>query len=90
MRERQDGYKERRQTVRTAMISGASFTAGAITRSCVVVDTSVGGVRLYLLDGANVPEQVVLHLPGREVRLARRRWQRGTEAGFEFLDSTCN
>jgi hypothetical protein len=88
MREHRDGSEGRRQATRTAMISGASFTAGDTVRRCVVVDISASGVRLHLVDGAAAPDQIVLHLPGRVVRPARCRWQRGTEAGFEFVDTT--
>jgi len=90
MSEQQDGSEGRRQAVRTPMISGASFTtAGDTVRRCVVVDISDRGVRLHLVDDTEAPEQVVLYLPGRRVRPARRRWQRGTQAGFEFADSAC-
>ena len=83
----QDGSEGRRRTARTPVISGASFTAGGTVRRCVMMDISASGVRLYLVDGAEAPEEVVLHLPGRVVQPARRRWQRGTEAGFEFVDT---
>ena len=89
MSEQQDGSEGRRQAVRTPMISGASFTtAGDTVRRCVVVDISDRGVRLHLVEGTEAPEQVVLHLPGHLVRPARLRWQRGTQAGFEFADTT--
>ena len=88
MSEQQDGSADRRQAVRTPMISGASFSADDVVRRCVVVDISDRGVRLHLVEGTEAPEQVVLHLPGRKVRPARRRWQRGTQAGFEFADTT--
>jgi hypothetical protein len=67
------------------VISGASLSAGDTVRRCVVVDISASGVRVYLVDGAQAPDQVVLHLPRRVVRPARHRWQRGTEAGFESV-----
>lgn len=88
MRMHQDGSEGRRRTWRTPVISGASFTAGDTVRRCVMMDISASGVRLYLVDGAEAPEEVVLHLPGRVVQPARRRWQHGTQAGFEFVDST--
>ena len=84
----QDGSEGRRRTARTPVISGASFTAGDTVRRCVMMDISASGVRLYLVDGAEAPEQVVLHLPGRVVQPAHRRWQRGTQAGFEFSATT--
>ncbi|MCW8086105.1 hypothetical protein [Sabulicella glaciei] len=66
------------------MISGGRIVAGGVSNGCVVLDMSIHGARIHLLDPDPAPEKAVLHLPGGVVRKACRRWQRADVAGYEF------
>ncbi|MBI0539260.1 hypothetical protein D9599_27400 [Roseomonas sp. KE2513] len=76
---------ERRAASRHLMIKGAQIVCGGTSLNCAAFDLSVAGTRLCLLEYAEIPERVLLKLPGGAVRVARRCWQRGVEVGFEFI-----
>ena len=65
-----------------------SFDSHAL--DCVVTDLSPSGARVLLKPGTgtpSIPETVTLGLRDAPARPARRRWLRGAEAGFEFVDA---
>lgn len=54
--------------------------------ACVIRDISPGGARLSLQVSLPLPEQFSIELiDTRKVRRAVRRWQRGNEAGIQFV-----
>ena len=73
-----------RRTGRSRVIKSAMIAFGGSIRRCVLLDTSLGGVRLYLPSAADVPELATVELPDGESRTVLRRWQDGEYAGFEF------
>jgi hypothetical protein len=81
---------DRRRAPRTSSISGGRFVAQGTSQNCLILNISILGARIVLLTDDEAPESMVLYLPGRAVGAARRRWQRGTTAGFEFVEPlTC-
>lgn len=68
------------------MISGGRLVSGGAVQSCVILNLSRVGARVHLVSQGEAPETAMLHLPGGEVRAARRRWQRNAEVGFEFVE----
>ena len=66
------------------MISGGELLSKGNFLKCVVLDVSLTGARVHLLSPEEAPRTVVLHLPGGDVRTARRCWQRDSVVGFEF------
>ena len=77
---------DRRIAPRHQMIKPAQIVYGTTTLGCAIFDLSVTGARLFLLGAAELPQRVILRLPGEQVRVGRRCWQRGTEVGFEFYE----
>lgn len=78
---------ERRRQTRGRMITGGTLMRKAASIRCLVLDVSSTGARVQLLAPQPAPETVLLHLPGGDIRAARRCWQRGDEAGYEFLEA---
>jgi hypothetical protein len=68
------------------MIRMGQFLLGGARQDCVVLDVSQSGARVHLVAPGEAPEAVFLRLPDGAVRMARRRWQRDEDVGFEFLD----
>lgn len=79
---------ERRRAVRNRVIKAAQVASGGASFGCVAFDLSASGVRLHCQAVAEMPEQAILRLPDGTSRPAQRRWQLGTESGFEFLAGT--
>ena len=79
-------FTDRRRAPRTATISGGRFVVEGTSQNCLILNISLVGAQIRLLTGGDAPEAVMLHLPGRAVCAARRRWQRGATAGFEFVE----
>jgi hypothetical protein len=78
---------DQRRAARGSTIQGGSLLHKGLLLKCVISDLSVTGARVHLLTPAPAPETVLLELPGGAVRAARRRWQIGSDAGFEFIES---
>ena len=70
------------------MIKAAEVIVGYEPIACAALDVSSTGAHLYLPDDAVrnplVLWQVMLRLPDRTCRVARRRWQNGNDIGFSF------
>jgi hypothetical protein len=79
----------RRRAARGSTIQGGTLTGKNVFSRCVISDVSITGARVHLLTLAPdpAPETVLLELPGGDVRAARLRWQSGSDAGFEFIES---
>ena len=67
------------------MIKAAQVVLGGSLLDCTVFDLSAAGARLYCETKAEIPDVVILRLPDGTSRVAHRRWQQGSESGFEFL-----
>ena len=76
---------ERRSTARSSMVKAAQVASGNALFECVVLNMSATGARLHFLAPAELSEVVFLRLQDGTSRLLQRRWQRGTEVGFEFM-----
>ena len=76
-----------RRAPRSHVIKAAEIMLGVPPLQCTVLDVSAVGVRVYLSEISEVPERVNLRLPDGSIRGARRVWQQGAEAGFEFVDA---
>ena len=76
---------ERRFAVRISMVKAAHVASGNSLFECVVFDLSATGARLHFPTAAELSEVVFLRLLDGTSRLLQRRWQRGTEVGFEFM-----
>jgi len=57
-------------------------------RKCVLSDISKSGVRLYIADAPNIPDEftLVMDVCGKVQRACRTVWRSHTEIGAEFLD----
>jgi predicted Fe-Mo cluster-binding NifX family protein len=75
---------ERRKAPRHYMIKGAEVVLSSRLLRGAVLDLSATGARIHLFSPMDVPDVVVLRLPNGVTHTASRRWQRDTEAGFEF------
>jgi hypothetical protein len=76
---------ERRSEVRHYMIKEAEVLFGYSSLRAVALDLSASGARMHFPSPADMPEVVVLRLPGGAFHAACRRWHQGSESGFEFL-----
>lgn len=75
---------DKRGLPRRRMLKQASVRLGRLSASCVLLDLSETGARLYVKDGQLVPERVTLELfDGRSYR-AHLRWRDGNQCGFAF------
>ena len=75
---------DRRVAVRHDMVKRTQIAASTTALICTTLDLSVTGARLCLPEAAEFPQRVLLRLHDGAVRIARRRWQRGTQVGVEF------
>ena len=76
---------DKRRTKRNAVLKTAKVEWGTTVVDCLVLEQSVGGIRVSMSVPMEVPERVTVHLRGGAVRPAVRRWARGTEIGFKFF-----
>ena len=74
-----------RRHARSTMFKPAHVVLEDAVLDCVLLDLSPGGAQAYLIARAEVPERVVLWLPGGGSRPVRRAWQQGSHVGFEAL-----
>jgi PilZ domain len=82
---RGDGEWRPRRYARCSMFKPAHVVLEDAVLDCVLLDLSPGGAQIYLLARAELPDSVVLWLPGGESRPMRRRWQQGSHIGFEAM-----
>ncbi len=75
---------ERRRAWRQRVVKRARLLLEGAEVDCVALDVSDQGVRVQLGSHAYVPEVVAITLFDGSTHLARRRWMRGSEIGFEF------
>lgn len=78
---------DRRLAARGRMIQSGTLAHEADKLKCVLLDISDTGARVHLLAKTTAPDMVYLELPGGVIRIARRRWQDGENAGFEFIEN---
>lgn len=79
-----DTDDEKRRARRVGVLRSVRLVFEQMAMDCIVRDVSPTGVRIRLPQDVIVPEQVTLHFQKGEVVSARRRWQRGHQAGFAF------
>ncbi len=72
-----------RRPGRLSVIKAAQLAFGGSVLDCVLLDVSPHGVRLYFPTPTEVPALATLRLKDGESRTIRRRWQTGSQAGFE-------
>ncbi len=80
---RGEGDWRPRRHARCRMFKPAHVVLEVAVLDCVLLDLSPGGAQVYLIARADLPDLVVLWLPGGESRPMRRRWQQGSHIGFE-------
>ncbi len=84
---RESGDKEARRSDRSHTIRPAQVAFGGSVLECALLDASRGGVRVFLLAVAAVPEIAALRLRGGEVWTVRRQWQQGAQVGFSVIEA---
>ena len=82
-------FIEKRKARRHTLDRNAHYHSGtgALPRSCIVIDMSDGGARLY--SETDPPEEfsLSLHIDGKEIaRQCRVVWRLGGELGVKFTD----
>lgn len=80
-----DGTWQARRPGRCTMFKTAHLVSEGAVLDCVLLDLSPHGAQIFLLTPADLPDVVILWLPGGESRSVRRRWQRGLHIGFEAV-----
>lgn len=80
-----DDPADKRASERRPVLRGAKIELGASVIDCLVLDQSTAGVRVSTDGPVAVPDEVTVELRSGARWTARRRWQRGTEIGLEFL-----
>ena len=80
-----DAGPDARRSGRTRKVRAAQIAFGSTALDCALLDVSPGGARVLLVTRAEVPEHATLRLRGGESRAVRRRWQRGSLVGLEFV-----
>jgi hypothetical protein len=76
---------EQRSEARHHMIKIVEVLFDSSALQAAVLDLSDTGVRVYFPSPVDIPDVVVLRLPGGAYRTACCKWRQGDEAGFEFL-----
>jgi hypothetical protein len=79
-----DTDDEKRRARRVGVLRSVRLVFERTAIECIVRDVSPTGVRIRLSQDVIVPEQVTLYFQKGEIISARRRWQRGHQAGFAF------
>jgi len=78
--------RERRLHPRRACVLPARIVVnGKLLSSCLIVDTSEGGVCLQFDGPIDVPESFLLEAERGPARGCRVRWRNGNRIGVEFL-----
>ena len=80
----EDLWRSQRSAWRRAT-EAAQVAFGGLVLDCALLDAPLGGVRVRLLEAAQVPEMATLRLPGGESWTVRRQWQRGAQVGFRVV-----
>jgi hypothetical protein len=75
---------DKRLAQRQPVLKVAKILYGGSVVDALVLDASASGVRISTETFVAFPEQVTVELRTGGVWAAIRRWQRGTETGFEF------
>jgi hypothetical protein len=68
------------------MIKRGRIISAEKVLDCVVLDLSTTGAGIYLPTSMDMPETLLLRLPGGAVRAAHLRWQQDAAAGLEFIE----
>ena len=77
---------ERRASSRVRnMIKHAKMMFDGKIVDCIQLDISSDGTRIYLYDTLEIPDVVTIQMYDGTWRRARRRWQQGSQIGFESL-----
>jgi hypothetical protein len=74
-----------RRHERCSMFKPAQVVLEDAALDCVLLDLSPGGAQVCLLARAELPDRVILRLPGGGSLPVRRRRQRGSHVGFEAV-----
>ena len=77
--------EDKRDRERQPVLRSAKLHFHSSVVDCLVLDLSADGVRIETNDLMALPEDVIIELRSGGRWLARRRWQRGLEAGFELV-----
>lgn len=83
----QEGSEARRAPRFTLLIRAAKLITSQGEFVCVVRDVSETGVAVRLFHGLPTGDPTELHMPGGGIYGLRNVWDRGNEAGFEFVDN---
>ena len=75
----------KRSTDRQMVLKTAKIHVDDSIYDCLVLDLSATGVRVSTEVPVLFPPEVMLELRTGATWVARLRWNRGTEAGFELL-----
>ena len=70
------------------MIKAAQLAFDGSVLNCVLLDVSPSGVRLYFPTPTEAPDLATFRLKDGESRTVQRRWQNGSQAGFEFVGTS--
>ncbi len=77
---------ENRQSDRLTTYLVGVVTVDGATKSCLVINRGVHGLRLRLHEAASFPDQFVLSIPSLRIDgVVRKRWAEALEVGVEFL-----
>jgi PilZ domain len=85
-----DRHKSQRHAI--SRFAKIRLPEGTLTRNCLIINLSRGGVRLHV-EGAEVPERFVLLISDGDhatPRACKVSWRLGFELGAEFLDGAGN
>ncbi len=77
--------RDERRSARRPMFKRAQIQFSGESLNCIMLDLSAAGARICSFTQVEMPEIVTILLPNGATRLAHRRWQRGTDIGFEFV-----
>ena len=80
-----DAGDNKRQAERQPVLKSAKVHFSHSVIDCLVVDHTTGGVRLSTEVPVVFPDEVQIELRTGSIWQAVRRWQRGTDAGFELM-----
>ena len=78
---------ELRLSARRFEIRTADLEFGRILVNCAILNMSPSGIRVCVPVYHEVPERVTIRFADGSARPARRRWRRGGDIGFEFLET---
>ncbi|SDD07840.1 hypothetical protein [Belnapia rosea] len=79
---------KRRSKPRQGLLPPEDVLFGRMRPGGVPLNLSAPGAGIALPCGIDLPGMMAPHLPDGVIHTARCRWQRGDEAGFEFIGGT--